>query len=159
MTVPLRPEPYVDPRLERHRALLDSLGVAVEHPPDSVVRRALIGGKSGWYDDPSRTVTVSPASGNPRRTLLHEYGHLLAFNDPDRYYEFSDSQRKRGVEGMEDFADTFAEAFDALSRRDLKAAQRGRRAPLARLLAGREPFASDTLLAALRRARLPDQER
>jgi hypothetical protein len=156
-----RTVPYVDPRLLRHQGLLDSLLAASGaplHAPDSILyRQTPLNGPpntTGFYDPKSRRLMVSPDSRDQRRTLSHEFGHVLMQADPDVYERFfREGRRQEPVylrhpngeirptdEQAERFADAFRDAFDALSRGDTTRLRPDVQA-LARVLGQRPPFA------------------
>jgi hypothetical protein len=115
---PVKPKKmFVDKKLRQHSGLLDSLLTIIGAEPDSIVHRKLLqdspkGLITGRYDRPSNTVTVSPDSEDPRRTIMHELGHMFAFEKPRVALEFADST-SRDLREQEPFADAFADLFQA----------------------------------------------
>lgn len=128
---------HIDPPLLPLQPLIDSLVAVTGGAPDTILFRPtpLDGpeNSTGWYEPKRRHMRVSPQSVNRRRTLIHEFGHLLQHDNQPLLFAWADhticdgAMPRRG--DMEQFANDFADAFDALSRQKLP------RQPGARFLA------------------------
>jgi hypothetical protein len=142
--------PYIDPKLEKYRPLIDSLMAVTGARPDSILRRfpdRLNENETGRFEPNASRILVSPRSRDERRTLMHEMGHAYTYADQPTFYNWFEGpnpteRRDPDVPDLERFADTFADAFDALSQR---APPKKGATSLAELLSTRPPFASSTV--------------
>jgi hypothetical protein len=135
---------YVDPKLAEYDALIDSLALVTGGRPDTILLRLtpMYGppNSTGYYEPKRHYMSVSPESQHRRRTLLHEFGHL--FQADIVLFAWVDREVGNGAmpnwRDLEQFADDFADAFDALSH---GAMPRTRGALfIAQALAQRAPF-------------------
>lgn len=148
--------PYIDPKLVKHRTLFDSLLAASGVAPDSILlrhpRQAHTHPDSvftGLYTPATRTLEISPLLPDARRTAIHEFGHVSQFEHQPEFLEWArklgtpveretPEAELRGI--LEGHADAFADAFDALARRDTASIRRNPGISLlAQMLAQRPP--------------------
>lgn len=154
--LPVTAPTFVDPQLAEFRPLIDSLSAVVGAAPDTILLRPtpMYGppNTTGWYGPQRNQLRVSPDSRDRRRTLIHEYGHVLQSVDGITLFAWVDAENKGQMpngKDLERFADAFADAFHALSRSDTTHLKPDARF-LARILAQRPPFTNPETLSSPR---------
>jgi|SRR6267378_5358952 len=155
--------PYIDPKFPaRYRTLVDSLARAVGTMPDSLIyERPLQDQASGAdgvlanYNPKTGAMRLSPQATDPRRRLMHEFGHVLQFKDQPEFYNWFDPSGTKTPErsDLERFSDNFADAFSALSQGKTTAHDAGVNS-LVQYLTTRPPFAPQNNNDALSKALL-----
>lgn len=137
----------LDHELHSSIPVIDSLMAATGGSPETILfRRTPLTGPpntTGFYDPTTRQMCVAPNSPNRRRTLLHEFGHLLQHDNQPLLFAWVDQEvgvgRMPAREDMERFADDFRDAFDALSHHLLPRKPGARF--IAKMLVDQPPFA------------------
>jgi hypothetical protein len=118
---------HIDRPLLPLMPLIDSLVVVTGGAPDTILLRPTpLNGPpntTGFYDPQRRHMRVAPDSPNRRRTLMHEFGHLLQDGNPALLWAWVDLEVGNGAmptrDDLEQFANDFRDAFDALSHHTL----------------------------------------